>query len=69
MKVICINLKGNKYITIGRTYDVAIVTNPNFKGSIGYLITNNIGEREYYDSDCFKEISVIRNEKLESIGI
>ena len=68
MKVICINLKGNKYITIGRSYDVLNISTKSI-AHISYLITNNIGEREYYDSDCFKELSVIRNEKLESIGI
>lgn len=78
MKIVCCDLRTNMWITIGKTYDVinasnittgiGIVTSDDTFGP-RYMIVNDIGERVSYDKRCFKELYLIREEKLESIGI
>lgn len=68
MKVVCYDLRTNKYITLGGVYDVIIDDIRDIYGS-RYMIVNDIGGKCSYDRRCFKELSVIRNEKLKLIGI
>lgn len=64
MKVVCVDLRENKQITIGKVYDVVSSGSKLF-----YVVINDGGAICSYESLCFKEISVIREEKLIELGI
>lgn len=68
MKVKCINNSGIlngpiELLTINKTYEV-------IKNSQGqYLIKDNSGEERWYNDNRFKDIAIVRQEKLKQIGI
>jgi hypothetical protein len=62
MKLICIN-GATELLTINKTYEVI----KNNKGQ--YLIKDNYGEERWYNTNRFKDIATIREEKLKQIGI
>jgi hypothetical protein len=68
MKLICINNSGIingpiELLTINKTYE-AIKT---FRGQ--YYIKDNSGDERWFNSNRFKDIATIREEKLKQIGI
>jgi hypothetical protein len=68
MKLICINNSGIingpiELLTIDKTYE-AIKT---FRGQ--YYIKDNSGDERWYNENRFKDISIIRQEKLNQLGI
>ena len=68
MKVKCINNSGIlngpiELLTTNKTYEV-------IKNSQGqYLIKDNSGEERWYNDNRFKDIAIVRQEKLKQIGI
>ena len=68
MKVVCINnsdiLNGLiELLTINKTYEVVRES----KGQ--YYIKDNSGEERWYNDNRFKDITIIRKEKLKQLGI
>lgn len=68
MKVKCINNSGIlngpiELLTINKTYEVI----KNSRGQ--YLIKDNSGEERWYNDNRFKDIAIVRQEKLKQIGI
>jgi len=81
MKVICVNNNSSNmrgeyqkmiYLTIGKCYEVKRISSQNVTK---YCIeddtfeTLNVYLGTWYNSDRFKKIEDIRNEKLEKLGI
>jgi hypothetical protein len=68
MRVICINNSGIingpiELLTIDKTYEAI----KNFRGQ--YYIKDNSGDERWYNENRFKDISIIRQEKLNQLGI
>jgi hypothetical protein len=68
MIAICVQVLDNKYITIGKKYEILKV-NVNSLGRERYKIINNVGNHESYNHVCFKLLSDIRDEKLQQLVI
>ena len=72
MKVICINNRyqggiTNEYdnyllLTVGKTYDVI-----DERSIMGYLLRNDEGESHFYDTDHFRLLSEVRDEKIDKL--
>jgi hypothetical protein len=73
MKVVCVN---NSYafgmvsltrdgITVSKIYEVIEVNRSSNLPATFYLIKNDYGRDIEYNSDHFKELSDLRNDKLE----
>jgi hypothetical protein len=68
MRIICINNSGIingpiELITINKTYDII-----KFKKG-QYFIKDNSGEERWYNDNRFKDMAIVRQEKLQQIGI
>ncbi len=73
MVVVCLD-KSHYHLTVGKNYDVEVIsTNTGaFTGGFGnedYLVLNDLGTKHYVESRLFKELSVIRDEKINELGI
>lgn len=68
MKVKCINNSGIlngpiELITINKTYEAIKISQGQ------YYIKDNSGEERWYNDNRFKDIAIVRQEKLKQIGI
>jgi len=68
MKLICINNSGIingpiELLTIDKTYDAIKISGGQ------YYIKDNSGDERWYNENRFKDISIIRQEKLNQLGI
>ena len=61
MKVKCINNYGRKYLTIGKIYEVI------GGDDICYKIINDYNDELWYEKECFKTLSEIRNETINKL--
>lgn len=64
MKVVCIN-SGGYHLDVGKIYDVDPIVDELFD----YDIVNNLGYKHKIESHLFVDISVLRNNKLKTLGI
>jgi hypothetical protein len=68
MKIICINNSGIingpiKLLTINKIYEATKVSQDQ------YYIKDNSGEERWYNYNRFKDMAIVRQEKLKQIGI
>ena len=68
MKIICINNSGIingpiELLTINKIYDAIKVSQDQ------YYIKDNSGEERWYNYNRFKDMAIVRQEKLKQIGI
>lgn len=68
MKIICINNSGIlngpiELLTINKTYEAIKISQGQ------YYIKDNSGEERWYNDNRFKDMSIVRQEKLKQIGI
>jgi hypothetical protein len=68
MRVICINNSGIingpiELLTIDKTYETILINEGQ------YYIKDNSGDERWYNENRFKDISIIRQEKLNKLGI
>jgi hypothetical protein len=68
MKIICINnseiINGpNELLTINKIYEAIKVSQGQ------YYIKDNSGEERWYNYNRFKDMAIVRQEKLKQIGI
>ena len=65
MMVVCIN-SGSFHLTVNKKYEVEdyAVTSVN-----DYYITNDIGFKHVAESNLFIELIIIREQKLQQLGI
>lgn len=68
MKVKCINNSGIlngpiELLTTNKTYEAIKISQGQ------YLIKDNSGEERWYNDNRFKDIAIVRQEKLKQIGI
>jgi hypothetical protein len=62
MKVVCIDNDNDWfYLTIGKVYEVIIVSD------FGYILINDISIKCNYRKEYFKTLSEIRNEKIDKL--
>ena len=71
MKVICID-SGSYHLTVNKIYEVENYylngTTQNSNG-LDYYITNDIGYRHTVESTLFTAVPIIREQKLQQLGI
>ena len=68
MKIICINNSGIingpiELLTINKIYEAIKVSQDQ------YYIKDNSGEERWYNYNRFKDMAIVRQEKLKQIGI
>jgi len=71
MKVICID-SGSYHLTVNKIYEVENYylngTTQNSNG-LDYYITNDIGYRHTVESTLFTAVPIIREQKLQQLGL
>ena len=69
MKVVCIN-SGQYWLTVGRIYDASISpAYTTFQSRICYVIANDLGIKHTVESYLFIELDIVRQQKLNELGI
>lgn len=68
MKLLCIKESGY-FLTPGKIYDVEVVVDPSDRDLFTYWVFNDKGVRHGVEGLFFVELSKVRNEKLEKLGI
>ena len=63
MKVVCIKECSFKLLTINKIYEATKVSQDQ------YYIKDNSGEERWYNYNRFKDMAIVRQEKLKQIGI
>ena len=68
MKIVCINNSGIidgpiALLTINKTYEAIEISQNQ------YYIKDNSGDERWYNKNRFKDVAIVRQEKLKQIGI
>lgn len=68
MKIVCINNSGIidgpiALLTINKTYEAIEISQNQ------YYIKDNSGDERWYNQNRFKDVAIVRQEKLKQIGI
>ena len=68
MKIVCINNSGIidgpiALLTINKTYETIEISQNQ------YYIKDNSGDERWYNQNRFKDVAIVRQEKLKQIGI
>lgn len=69
MKVICIN-RGSYHLTVNKIYEVRINDTGMWSASsniFDYVIVNDRGYEHFIESDLFKNLDEVREEKIKII--
>ena len=68
MKVICINSAGY-HLTVGKIYDVSDLKDDRVKHLFQYLVKNDKDFTHAVEESIFKDLNMVREEKLNELGI
>ena len=68
MKIVCINNSGIidgpiALLTINKTYEAIEISQNQ------YYIKDNSGDERWYNQNRFKDVAIVRQEKLKQLGI
>jgi hypothetical protein len=68
-RMMCID-KGSYHLTEGKIYDLKRLSKDSDAGKLfDYYVTNDIGHEHYIEGNLFIDLDVVREEKLNELGV